>query len=131
MFSFLTLKSEMSMSHDNLLGKKKILREHDKKAHWVNLKEIRDQIINEQCSNGKLFMFGVSNEGRLGIMTPDIPDSRIMHTMTIQEVIIPKTEIVKVECGSAMTLALTEIGLMYSWGFGKSGSLGLGEKSNT
>lgn len=35
------------------------------------------------------------------------------------------------ECGSAMTLALTSTGLMYSWGFGKSGSLGLGEKSNT
>jgi len=30
-----------------------------------------------------------------------------------------------------MTLCLTKTGLMYSWGFGKSGSLGLGEKSNT
>jgi alpha-tubulin suppressor-like RCC1 family protein len=30
-----------------------------------------------------------------------------------------------------MTLALTATGLMYTWGFGKSGSLGLGEVSNS
>ncbi len=52
--------------------------------------------------------------------------------MTIQQVNFGTSlEIVKVECGSAMTLALTNTGFMYSWGFGKSGSLGLGEKSNS
>ena len=30
-----------------------------------------------------------------------------------------------------MTVILTATGLIYSWGFGKSGSLGLGEISNT
>lgn len=30
-----------------------------------------------------------------------------------------------------MSIALTSSGLLYSWGFGKSGSLGLGEKSNS
>jgi NIMA (never in mitosis gene a)-related kinase len=33
----------------------------------------------------------------------------------------------KVECGSSFTIALTTEGTIYSWGFGKSGSLGLGE----
>jgi alpha-tubulin suppressor-like RCC1 family protein len=37
----------------------------------------------------------------------------------------------KVECGSSFTLVLSETGFLYSWGFGKSGSLGLGEKSST
>ena len=60
-----------------------ILRSLDNKDHWVNLKEIRDQIIGKKCSNGKLFMFGVCNEGRLGVITKPIIDSRLMHTMTI------------------------------------------------
>jgi len=34
-----------------------------------------------------------------------------------------------VECGSSFTLVLSDLGMLYSWGFGKSGSLGLGEKS--
>jgi len=37
--------------------------------------------------------------------------------------------VAKVECGSSFTLVLSESGLLFSWGFGKSGSLGLGEKS--
>ena len=38
--------------------------------------------------------------------------------------------VAKVECGSSMTLVLSTEGQLYSWGFGKSGSLGLGERSN-
>jgi len=46
-------------------------------------------------------------------------------------VIFPDTNLIikKVECGSSFTLVLSESGLLFSWGFGKSGSLGLGEKS--
>ena len=35
-------------------------------------------------------------------------------------------KIIKVACGRAHTLALSESGHVYSWGFGKSGCLGLG-----
>ena len=35
-------------------------------------------------------------------------------------------QIVKVECGSAHTIALSLTGEVYSWGFGDSGCLGLG-----
>lgn len=38
-------------------------------------------------------------------------------------------QIVKVVCGNSYSLALTESGTVYSWGIGKSGSLGLGELS--
>jgi len=41
----------------------------------------------------------------------------------------PTIQVTKVECGSSFTLVLTSQGMLYSWGFGKSGSLGLGEKS--
>lgn len=39
--------------------------------------------------------------------------------------------VAKVECGSSFTLVLTTKGHLYAWGFGKSGSLGLGETSAT
>ena len=41
----------------------------------------------------------------------------------------PRISVVKLECGSSFSLVLTTDGHLYSWGFGKSGSLGLGEKS--
>lgn len=36
-------------------------------GEWCCLKELRDQILGRRCDNGMLFMFGVSNEGRLGV----------------------------------------------------------------
>jgi alpha-tubulin suppressor-like RCC1 family protein len=52
-----------------------------------------------------------------------------MLALGLQLVQFPEPSILvsKVECGSSFTLALTDTGDMYSWGFGKSGSLGLGE----
>jgi len=34
---------------------------------FVNLKELRDQMLRHRCGNGKLFMYGCSNDGRLGV----------------------------------------------------------------
>ena len=39
-------------------------------------------------------------------------------------------KIVKVECGSGHTLALSSNGEVYSWGFGDNGCLGLGPNIN-
>ena len=43
---------------------------------------------------------------------------------------IPKVRVLKLECGSSFNLVLSESGHLYTWGFGKSGSLGLGEQSS-
>jgi alpha-tubulin suppressor-like RCC1 family protein len=84
-------------------------------------------------------MFGAANEGRLGVVLHDIVEEEEipqgeawqMQTKSLQLVQFPDpmTKILKVCCGSSFTLVLSESGLLYSWGFGKSGSLGLGEKS--
>ena len=47
--------------------RRKCLLDIDPKAQYVNLKELRDQMLGGRCSNGKLFMFGMANEGRLGV----------------------------------------------------------------
>lgn len=52
--------------------RKKYFHTMNPSREFVNLKELRDQILRRRCSNGKLFMYGVANEGRLGVSLPDI-----------------------------------------------------------
>ena len=126
--------------------KKELLKECNPSDVYINLKELRDQILGFRCSNGKLFTYGVANEGRLGVHIPELEQQGgkdgkgkdgdeskhfVMMPKGIQLVQFPdpQLQVVKVECGGSFTLALTSTGHLYSWGFGKSGSLGLGEKS--
>ena len=78
-------------------------------------------------------MYGMANEGRLGGNYNDLPDSK-EHKINKCGLQLVKFQglvyIKKVECGSSFTIALTTEGLIFSWGFGKSGSLGLGESSS-
>ena len=39
---------------------------------YINLKELRDLMFQRRCSNGKLFMFGLANENRLGVHIPEL-----------------------------------------------------------
>jgi alpha-tubulin suppressor-like RCC1 family protein len=96
-------------------------------------------MLNHRCGNGKLFMYGCSNDGRLGVAlnekseeTNQDDENWKMETKGLQKVVFPDPKLIvaKVECGSSFTLVLSSTGLLFSWGFGKSGSLGLGEKSN-
>ena len=41
---------------------------------YINLKELRDQILGRRCGNGKLYMFGVANEKRLGVYVKEIDE---------------------------------------------------------
>ena len=58
---------EASWKVDEMFKTRKQFFIKDKIDDWVNLKELRDQILMKRCSNGMLFMYGVSNEGRLGV----------------------------------------------------------------
>ena len=49
-----------------------------------------------------------------------MPD--VVHNNEVSELAVTK-----VACGNSYTLVLCENGHVYSWGIGKSGSLGLGE----
>ncbi len=33
---------------------------------YVNLKELRDQMVGRRCGNGNVFTWGIANDGRLG-----------------------------------------------------------------
>ena len=109
---------------------------------YINLKELRDQIMKRRCSNGQLMMWGIANDGRLGLEFEEFQEGdkkggeankRELVSKGLQIVQFPEptTVVAKVECGSSFTLVLTEDGLLFSWGFGKSGSLGLGETSTS
>lgn len=82
-------------------------------------------------------MFGMANEGRLGVHVPELSpedekyDESAVAIKGLQLVQFPDPalQVAKVECGSSFTLVLSSQGQLYSWGFGKSGSLGLGETS--
>ena len=112
----------------------------DNERAFVNLKELRDLLLEQRCSNGCLFMFGMANEGRLGVHIPRLQEQEegaknfVINVHPLRLVRFPGQERVlvkKVQCGSSFTLALSTDGDMYSWGFGKSGSLGLGEASQS
>lgn len=99
-----------------------------KKEKYVNIREVRDQILEYRYSNGTVWTWGLSTNGRLG---------RTMDGASVnyepQEVSFPdigsrskRPIIVKISCGSSSTLALTNTGEVFSWGLGQRGCLGLG-----
>lgn len=97
-------------------------------------------MLEQRCSNGCLFMFGMANEGRLGVHIPGLKEDEStsrefkIKVQPLRLVRFPgdnRVLVKKVQCGSSFTLALTTEGDLYSWGFGKSGSLGLGETSSS
>lgn len=125
----LTTISKMEKAHRDLL------LEHGKKEEFVNLKELRDHLMQRRCSNGILFMFGMANEGRLGVRDQQVEEAqdcdKTPHTfikpmrLVRFDQVDNNVNIKKVQCGSSFAIALSETGSMYAWGFGKSGSLGL------
>ena len=79
-------------------------------------------------STGKVYSWGSAQGGQLGLseiyLTSNFKDSFYISTPTI----IPTLEnnIIKISCGEAHSIALTNTGMVYSWGFGSNGQLGLG-----
>ena len=86
-------------------------------------------------NDNKLFSWGSSQGGQLGlpekylISQPNYQTSFFLSTPT-QISIYSKSKqqenITKISCGEAHSLALTNNNIVYSWGFGSNGQLGLG-----
>jgi alpha-tubulin suppressor-like RCC1 family protein len=70
---------------------------------------------------GRLYCWGGGERGRLGIGNEDD-----YHTPQLVSVLEEKA-ICQVSCGTFHTLALTTDGMIYAWGSGKDGKLGLGD----
>ena len=98
----------------------------------INLKELRDLIVGQRTNHGVVFAWGLDDErlcskqGSSLQQNNNLSINRISRPKVIK---MPDTEIAvtKVVCGNSYTLVLGENGHVYSWGIGKSGSLGLGE----
>ena len=83
--------------------------------------------------NGKIFSWGSAQGGQLGISIKELltyPGFKNNYFIR-SPILIPISKdkninIIKVSCGEAHSLALTNKGKVYSWGFGSNGQLGLG-----
>ena len=83
--------------------------------------------------DGKIFSWGSSQGGQLGLSLQELESyPGFKKNYFIQSPIpVPISEnkdvnIIKISCGEAHSLALTNEGKVYSWGFGSNGQLGLG-----
>ena len=96
------------------------------------IKEISSGTVHNLIltSSGKIYSWGSSQGGQLGHSEEFITDIFRRSNRTFitkpKEVEFFNSPIKKISCGEAHSLALTEDGLVYSWGFSSSGQLGLG-----
>lgn len=74
--------------------------------------------------SGELFGWGYNGNGQLGI------GNNINQLSPCRVSALSGLVIVKVVCGYAHTLALSDEGLLYAWGANSYGQLGIGNKSN-
>ena len=83
--------------------------------------------------DGKIFSWGSSQGGQLGLSLQELesyPGFKnnffIQSPIPIQISKDSDVNIIKISCGEAHSLALSNDGKVYSWGFGSNGQLGLG-----
>ena len=82
--------------------------------------------------NGKIFSWGSSLGGQLGLSEnyllsqPQFKQKNFLSTPTIIK--FPENQIIikKISCGEAHSIALTNNGEVFTWGFGSNGQLGQG-----
>lgn len=96
------------------------------KEEFVNIREIRDQVLGYRYSNGMVWTWGLDTNGRLGRETKDPNFNYEPHKITFPRVRGRRPIIIKISCGSSSTLALGSTGEVFSWGLGQRGCLGLG-----
>jgi alpha-tubulin suppressor-like RCC1 family protein len=87
----------------------------------------RNDVSELQDTINELYSFGRNESGMLGV--PDIR-GRLHPTPINFSGIVELTRVSKVACSWYHTVALTDVGLMYSWGDGSDGALGHGDRRN-
>ena len=111
----------------------------------VSIEDYNGKIIDISCGtvhnlalteDGKVFSWGSFQGGQLGLSSEFLLNENQKKTKDKEmylsiPTLIPffrkeDIKIKKISCGEAHSLALTEKGKVYSWGFGSNGQLGLG-----
>lgn len=88
--------------------------------------QILSLAAGEQCTSaislyGDVFMWGLNEEGVLGVQSPDKNVTTPMRVSGFDGVTVTK-----VACGYRSTAAISDIGEVYTWGKNSEGQLGLG-----
>lgn len=68
LYSHLVKCADSVLRRGNMAAKRRFYMQCNKGDDFINLKELRDQILGRRCSNGRLYMYGIANEGRLGVV---------------------------------------------------------------
>ena len=81
--------------------------------------------------DGKIFSWGSAQGGQLGLSLKELESypgfkNNYYISYPIPISLPDNSNIIKISCGEAHSLALTNEGKVYSWGFGSNGQLGLG-----
>lgn len=98
---------------------------------FVNIREVRDQLLEYRYSNGTVWTWGLDTNGRLGRSTKEPNVNYEPRIIAFPSLRGRRPIIVKISCGSSSTLALTNTGEVFSWGLGQRGCLGLGNLLET
>lgn len=79
--------------------------------------------------NGTIFTMGNNSYGQCGraiIENEDYRGSALIHRISEKEICKPNDEIISVECGQDHTMFLTQLGCVYTCGWGADGQTGKG-----
>jgi len=76
--------------------------------------------------DGELYSWGSNNCGQLGLGPNNQPTPRRIGGYLVSS----NKKVIYVACGQSFSVALTEDGELYSWGYNGNGQLGLGNSSN-
>jgi regulator of chromosome condensation len=94
--------------------------------HWVQISGGQHHTVALD-EDGKVYTFGRSTDGRLGLGEDEIPDAVAAPTL------VPDLSLIKcvqVAAGLSTSYALTSDGKLFSWGFGGNNQLGTGNEDN-
>ena len=133
------LDSDLNKELNNTTEKKKL---KSYKLNKIDFGEYTNKIIEISCGtvhnlaltyDGKIFSWGSSQGGQLGLSLNELESyPGFKKNYYIQSpILIPftnniDTNIIKISCGEAHSLALSSEGKVYCWGFCSNGQLGLG-----
>ncbi|XP_063516745.1 X-linked retinitis pigmentosa GTPase regulator isoform X9 [Pongo pygmaeus] len=94
-----------------------------KPVSWISCGYYHSAFVT---TDGELYVFGEPENGKLGL-----PSQLLGNHRTPQLVSEIPEKVIQVACGGEHTVVLTDIGLMYTFGDGRHGKLGLGLENFT
>jgi alpha-tubulin suppressor-like RCC1 family protein len=81
---------------------------------------------------GHLYTWGLNKHSQLGLIFPDdeIAANRKHTSLPRRVFALGESKVKEVSCGGFHTIALTEDGSVYTWGYGRDGRLGHGDEED-